>query len=98
VFDPVFDGQSFDDAKVHLALLDLLLEEVLQHALGLAGDDRADAVTPAKTDDDRLEGGKIDGLLPLLHALHAGELIGDNFCKMFSGAFDDLVLHKYSSL
>jgi len=98
VFDPVLDGQPFDNAKVHFALVDLLLEEVFQHALGFAGDNRADAVSPAKTDDDRLEGGEINRFFPLLHALHTGELIGDNFCKVFSGAFDDLVLHKYSSL
>ena len=58
---------------VDLAGLDFVVEQEFEDALGLGGDERADAVAGEDADLDRLERAVVDPIrhgLDLLHALH----------------------------
>ena len=70
----MLNGQPVDGAKLHLARLNLILEEVLEHPGGFIGDDRADPVPAAHADYQLVKVLKIGELLVRLHPFDPFEL------------------------
>ena len=71
-------------------------EEVLKHALRLAGNIGADAVAAADADEYWLERRVIDPRLVRLHALHARQLRLEQAPEVLFGTFDCVIAQTVS--
>ena len=89
----VLDGEALKDPELHLARVDLLLKEMLEHTLGFSADVGSDAVTAEDADDDGANLGKVLPWLGPLEPVDSFQLLDEHLAEVVLGGLDCIVIY-----